>query len=111
MIGDSDLAIPAKMMDLYAAKQKITAHNTANAGVQGFQKLNVSFSAELREAIESGDTAKIQNVPLKVVKSREPGVDTEVEAASGAKNELNFNAFAEIAAYRIRMLRLAVTSK
>jgi flagellar basal body rod protein FlgB len=111
MIGDKDLAIPAKMMDLYAAKQKITAHNTANAGVKGFQKLNVSFSAELRQAIQSGDPEQIQNVTLHVEKARQPGVDTEVEAASGAKNELNFNAFAEIAAYRIRMLRLAVTSK
>jgi flagellar basal body rod protein FlgB len=111
MIGDQDLAIPAKMMDLYAAKQKITAHNTANADVKGFQKLNVNFSAELKQAIESGDAEKIRNVTLKVEKSRQPGVDTEAETAASAKNELSFNAFAEIAAYRIRMLRQAVTSK
>jgi flagellar basal body rod protein FlgB len=111
MIGDNDLAIPEKMMDLYAAKQKITAHNTANAGVKGFQKLSISFSDELKEAIESGDPERVRNVALRVEKARQPGVDTEVEAAGGAKNELNFNAFAEIAAYRIRMLRLAVTSK
>jgi len=111
MIGDNDLAIPGKMMDLYETKQRITAHNTANAGVKDFHKLQVSFGAELREAIESGDTEKIRNVTLQVERARQPGVDTESEAAGGAKNELNFNAFAEIAAYRLRMLRTAVTSK
>ncbi len=111
MIGDNDLAIPEKMMDLYEAQQRITAHNTANAGVKDFHKLHASFGAELREAIESGDTERIRNVALHVERARQPGVDTESEAAGGAKNELNFNAFAEIAAYRLRMLRTAVTSK
>jgi len=111
MLGDNDLAIPAKMMDLYEAQQRITAHNTANAGVKDFHRLQVSFSAELREAIAGGDPAKIRNVQLRVERAKQPGVDTESEAASGAKNELNFNAFAEIAAWRIRMLRSAVTSK
>jgi flagellar basal body rod protein FlgB len=111
MLGDNDLAIPGKMMDIYAAKQRITAHNTANAGVKDFHKLEVSFSSELKEAIASGDAERIRNVALCVERARQPGVDTESEAASGAKNELNFNAFAEIAAWRIRMLRTAVTSK
>jgi flagellar basal body rod protein FlgB len=111
MIGDNDLTIPEKMMDFYAAQQRATAHNVANAGVKDFHKLHVSFSAELREAIESGDTERIRNVGLHIEKAPQPGVDTESEAAGGAKNELNFNAFAEIAAYRLRMLRTAVTSK
>jgi flagellar basal body rod protein FlgB len=111
MIGDKDLAIPEKMMDFLAAQQKITAHNTANAGVKDFHKLHLSFSSELREAIASGDAEKIRNVQLHVERARQPGVDTESEAAGGAKNELSFNAFAEIAAYRLRMLRLAVSSK
>jgi flagellar basal body rod protein FlgB len=111
MLGDNDLAIPQKMMDLYEAQQRITAHNTANAGVKDFHKLQVSFSAELKEAIASGDAERIRNVALHVERARQPGVDTESEAAAGAKNELNFNAFAEIAAWRIRMMRTAVTSK
>ncbi len=78
MIGDNDLAIPEKMMDLYAAQQRITAHNTANAGVKDYHKLHVSFSAELREAIASGDPEKIRNVQLHVEKARQPGVDTEI---------------------------------
>ena len=111
MLGDNDLAIPAKMMDLYQAQQKIIAHNTANAGVKDYHKLQVSFGAALKEAIASGDTGKIQKVALQVERARQPGVDTESEAAAGAKNELNFNAFAEIASWRIRMLRTAITSK
>ena len=111
MIGDQDLAVPAKMMDLYAARQKITAHNIANAGVKNFHKLNASFSAELRAAVEKGDPEAIRTVALRVEQSKKPGVDTESEAATGAKNEVLFNTFAEIAAYRIRTLRLAVTSK
>ena len=111
MIGDQDLAVPAKMMDLLVENQKITAQNTANAGVKNFHKLHASFRAELREAIEKGDLEAIRNVKLHVEQSKQPGVDTEKEAATGAKNELLFDTFAEIAAFRIRALRLAVTSK
>jgi flagellar basal body rod protein FlgB len=111
MIGDQDLAVPAKMMELLAASQKITAHNTANAGVKNFHRLHASFTAELRDAIAKGDPEAIRNVTLRVEQSKKPGVDTESETATGAKNEVLFDTFAEIAAYRFRALRLAVTSK
>ena len=111
MIGDSDLAIPSKMLDLEATRHKLAAHNIANAGVPGYRKLSASFSDELLKAIQSGDPEAVRNATITVQKARAEGVDGEAEVASMAKNEIMFNTFAEIASFRLRMLRMAVTSK
>ncbi len=111
MIGDKDLAIPGKMLDLLSARHKLAAHNLANAEVPDFKPFEVKFSDELKRAIETGDTEAIRGAAIKVERARKAGVDSETEVAQMAKNELMFNAFAEIAAFRLRMLRAAVTSK
>jgi flagellar basal body rod protein FlgB len=99
------------MLDLLSASHKLTAHNLANAEVPGFRPLQAKFSDELRRAIESRDPEAIRNATIQVERSRRPGVDSEMEVARMSKNEMLFNTFAEIAAFRLRMLRTAVTSK
>lgn len=111
MIGDKDLALPAKMLDLYATRHKLSAHNIANAGIENFHRLSAKFDEELTRAAREGDVEAIRRLRIVVEKAREPGVDAEAEVAAMTKNELLFNAFAEIAAFRLRMLRNAVTSK
>jgi flagellar basal body rod protein FlgB len=111
MIGDKDLALPGKMLDLLSTRHKLTAHNLANAEVQGYRPLEAKFSDELRAAIESGDPEAIRNASIEIERTRTPGVDSETEVARMSKNELLFNTFAEIAAFQLRMLRTAVTSK
>jgi flagellar basal body rod protein FlgB len=111
MIGEKDLAVPSKLMDFYALRQKLAAHNVANAGVAGFHKLDAQFEAELQQAIEKGDVEAVRKAPLHVQKAKGTGVDTDTEVAQMAKNEVLFNTFAEIASYHLRMLRTAATSK
>lgn len=111
VIGDKDLALPSKMLDLLSASHKLTAHNLANAEVPGFRPLEANFEAELRRAVDSGDPDAIRNVELKVKNSRSAGVDNEIEVARMSKNEMLFSTFAEIASFKLRMLRTAVTSK
>ena len=108
MIGDNDLSIPAKMLDLYALKHKLIAQNIANADVPGFHKLTASFGKELERAIESKDPARIREVEAKIETARHGGVDPDAEIAGMAKNEVLFQAFSEIASYRLRMLRAAM---
>ncbi len=108
MLGDKDLSIPAKMMDFYALRHKIIAHNLANANVPGFHKMNVSFEKELLEAIKSRDPERIRSVALKVEEAKGAGVDPESEVAGMAKNQILFDTFAQIAQYRLRMLRSAI---
>jgi len=111
MIGDKDLTLAGKMLDILSTQHKVTAHNLANADVPGFRPLEANFRKELTRAIESGDPEAIQQVSVEIERARRPGVDSETEVAQMSKNEVLFNTFAEIAAFRLRMLRTAVTSK
>jgi len=111
VIGDKDLALAGKMLDILSTQHKLSAHNLANADVQGFRPLKADFRKELARAIESGDTKALKEISVEVERARQPGVDSEREVARMAKNEVMFNTFAEIAAFRLRMLRSAVTSK
>jgi len=111
MLGDDDLAIPEKMLDFCALRHKLIAHNVANAEVPGFRKLDVAFQEELRRAIAEGDVKAIRKAELPIRKAEKPGVDPETEVARMAKNELLFDAFAQIAAQKLRIMRTAVTSK
>ena len=107
MIGDNDLAIPAKMMDLYSLKHKLVAHNIANADVKGFHKLSASFEKELDQIVNSKDPEQIGKAAIRITKASAAGVDADAEVAVMSKNQVMFQAFSEIAAYRLRMLRAA----
>jgi len=111
MIGENNLSIPAKMLDVYALRQKLTAHNVANADVPGYRKLEANFGKELQQAIKSGDPEQIRKAGVSITRARQPGVQTETEIAEMTKNELLFNAFAEIATFRLRLLRTAIGHK
>jgi len=110
MIGDKDLSIPEKMLDLYALRHKLIANNIANAEVPGYRKLDVKFGKELERAMASGDPARVRKVRAKVTSSGAP-VQAESEVARMAKNEVLFDTFAEIASFRLRMLRAAIEKK
>lgn len=111
MLGDQDLALPARMMDLHAMRQKLGAHNIANAEVSGFRKLSAHFGDEFLRAAQSGDVNAMRQAPIRVTSEKSTGIDSEAEVAGMTKNEVLFSAFAEIASFRLRMLRTAITSK
>jgi len=108
MIGEHDLAVPAKMMDIYALKHKLVAHNLANANVDGFHKLSASFEKELDQIINSKDPEQISKAAIKITTAAKAGVDADAEVAVMSKNQVMFQAFSEIATYRLRMLRTAI---
>ena len=99
------------MMDFHALRHKLMAHNVANAGVQGFRRLDAGFRGALLEAIKTGDITEIREAGFAVTKAAKPGVDREAEVARMTKNELLFDTFAQVAGHKLRMLRMAVNSK
>lgn len=111
MIGDKDLAIPGRVMDLAAMRNKLMAHNVANADVPGFHPFHADFDATFAEAVAADDLRGIRNAAIRVVRSPTTGVDSEAEVAGMTKNSGIFTAFSEIASFRLRMLRAAINSK
>ena len=111
MIGDNDLSIPQKMLDAYALRHKLLANNIANAEVPGYRKMDVNFSESLQKAVESQDPQRIHQEQIQVQQAREAGVETESEIAKMTKNEVLYNTFADIASFKLRLLRTAIQSK
>ena len=108
MIGDKDLSVPAKMLDFYALRQRLLAHNVANAQVKGFHRLDAGFGRELLDAIKAGDVKALEKAEFTVKEAKQPGVQAEHEVAEMTKNSLLFESFSQIAAFRLRMLRTAL---
>ncbi len=108
MLGDQDLTVPAKMLDFYSLQHKLIAHNIANAQVKDFHRLEASFDKEFFEAIQQGRIEDIKNAKFIVKEESRPGVSQETEVVNMTKNKLLFDAFAQIANFRLRMLRSAI---
>ena len=111
MIGENELSIPQKMLDICAIRHKLLAHNIANAGVPGYRKLDVEFQQALAKAVKSQDPQAVQKAAVRVTRARDPGVETETEVVRMTKNEVLYTTFADIAAFRLRLLRNAISSK
>ena len=112
MVGENELSIPGRMLDLYALRHKLIAHNIANSDVPGFRKLEAEFDGELRKALSSNDPeSSLKTLDLKVTRAAEQGVDTDSEVAEMGKNKLLYDTFAQIAQFRLRMLRAAIAAK
>lgn len=111
MIGDRDLAIPGRMMDLAAVRNKLMAHNVANADVRDFKPLQADFDASFAEAVMASDARGVRNAGIRVSRTAAGTVDSEAEVAAMTKNSGLFTAFSEIASFRLRMLRAAINSK
>ena len=108
MIGDKDLGITTRMLDFYALRHKVIAHNIANADTKDFHKLNADFGRDLADAVKSGDVEAAEGATFKVTASEQVGVDSEGEVASMTKNSMLFDTFSQIAQYKLRMLRTAI---
>lgn len=111
MIGDKDLAVPGRIMDLAALRSKLAAHNVANADVKGFRRMEADFDAAFAEAVASGDLRGVRAARIRVTQGAADSVDSEAEVAQMTKNSGMFNTFSEIASFRLRMLRTAINSK
>jgi len=108
MIGERDLSVSVKMLDFYALRQKLLAHNIANAQVRGFHRVDASFGREMLEALKAGDVKALKKAEFTVTEAEQPGVQAEREVAEMTKNSLLFESFSQIAAFRLRMLRTAL---
>jgi len=81
------------------------------AQVKDFHRLEASFEKELLGAIQQGRTEDIKNARFIVREEARAGVSPETEVANMTKNKILFEAFAQIANFRLRMLRAAIENK
>lgn len=118
---DPTSAALAKTLDGCATRDRVLAHNIANAETPGFTRADVSFEEAISAALSSSDnrpTAQLDalsrvepTVQDDLQTPRRPdgnNVEMEREMAALAENSLQFDSTAQMLAMKLRVLRLAI---
>lgn len=95
-----------------AQRHQLLADNLANVNTPGYQRKDVDFHGQLRQAMEAGRTAPVAFAPTVergVVSADGNGVDMDRESAELSKNALEQQALVSVARARIETLVTAIT--
>jgi flagellar basal-body rod protein FlgB len=106
-----------KAIEGASARQQAIADNLANVDTPGYQRVDVDFHQTLRDAMASGSQA-LDNVAFTpqrdgtaAVRADGSTVDPDVEAATQARNGLEYEAFVQVSKARIDILESAMGTK
>ncbi len=97
-----------------ALRQRVTAHNLANAMTPGFTAQRVDFESSLAEAMSQGRPA---SAPLTVSRTTEAAkldgnnVDVEVEVTEQQRSGLQYQALVAAANHKLGLLRTAIEGR
>jgi len=105
-------------LDAAALRHQVIAHNIANVDTPEFKASDVSFEAQLREALTTagddgfeldGVAPLIYRIPASRFRNDGNTVDIEFEAVKLSQNTERYNAIAEMVRRRLAMLRRVVS--
>jgi flagellar basal-body rod protein FlgB len=95
-------------------RQQAIAQNLANVNTPGYRRQDVDFASALRAAWDQG-TDKVESVDptvavdqSAVMRADGSSVDIDTEAASQAKNGLQYEAVSTVMKTRVSILRSAI---
>ena len=97
-----------------AMRQEVLANNLANAETPGFRRSDVDFHSALASAMKTGDAEAIESTSFTtqtdptVMRADGNGVDIDVEAATMAKNGLEYDALISVAKARVMIFKNAM---
>lgn len=116
MSDDASFTMLTKLLDAAAVRQKLIAHNLANANTPGYRRRVVSFEEELAQAVASRDTERLRGLRFRGRESDDPAVrpdgnsvTPEREFADLMRNTLMFQTAAQLLSSRIAAYRAAIT--
>ena len=68
MLGDENsIALLSKMMEMSTGRQKVIAHNIANANTPGYTRRELDFEDKLKEILSSGSLEDLHKLKGEVV--------------------------------------------
>lgn len=115
---DKNTELLSKLLDLTSTKSKVIANNIANVNTPGYEKLEVTFEKELRNAIEQGNIEKIKSVKEQIELSQDVGdgnggnnVDIDKEMMEFFKSSDKHNMYLDILVKKFKNLIYAIESK
>ena len=108
----------AKLLDASVLRQKAIAQNIANVNTPGYKRLKVEFEEQLSKVTGTGQNQAIVNLTPKIVvdhsgTTRQDGnnVDIDRELGQLTKNTLRYEAYVQILASELTLMRLAIVGR
>lgn len=122
-----------RALDGVAARQRVTAHNIANANTPGYKRYSLSFEASLKQALEGasrrlqGTTTHPRHIAIgegrpsldgpwvirrdatTSMRSDGNNVDIEAEMTQSIKDQVFYQALVDVVSRRYAMLKDAIT--
>lgn len=105
-----------RALDLRAENQAIISSNVANADTPGYQAQELDFERALSKAIDTKRESaigrvrgEIHNQLNNVVREDGNTVDREMEMMAMSKNQLLFDAAAELVKKKLAMIKYSIT--
>ena len=122
MLYPSNLNLMAKSLDWAAERQKILAHNIANADTPGYKRMELEFPQELKKRMELKKThprhmsgavngRSVSWFDRGAVRVDDNNVDVEVEEVRLAENAMYFQSVTEELNRSFKRLRTAIQGK
>ena len=115
-LSDLTSAVLAKGLDCAGIRHRVIADNLANVETPGFTRSDVSFEGQLRSVLESNDEDSVADIEPLVgqdlaTPARPDGnnVSVDKEMAAMTKNNLQYEAIAQLMNLRGSMLRAAIS--
>lgn len=129
-IFDSEtFVILKKALDTATLRQQALSSNIANVDTPGYKRADVSFEEELKSALNKqerlelkttdkkhlSNKLELENVHPKIFRQQDSymrndfnNVDIELEMAAISKNNVAYNALAELISNKLKMVRSAI---
>jgi|DewCreStandDraft_2_1066082.scaffolds.fasta_scaffold00511_42 flagellar basal-body rod protein FlgB len=113
LLGDFTVRFLGRALDLLSVRQRVLAHNLANAETPGYRRLDVDFRAALLQALERPEDGPGPEVFLvqgnRLARQDGNGVDVDQEMVELTENALLFQSVAAALRVKLAMLRAAIT--
>jgi flagellar basal-body rod protein FlgB len=115
-VTGSQVDLLAKLLDVAGTRHRVIAQNVANANTPNYRQLDVSFEDAFARQLGHGADAAALAVAPKVVEAvggreRMDGNNVDIDAEMGRlnKNALLYNAYVQILANQLGMMRSAIS--
>jgi flagellar basal-body rod protein FlgB len=121
LFTDLTNTVLTKVLDGTALRQRTLAENVANVDTPGYQRKDVSFSEQLKEAVANAAAPEsamrrleevapsVSVVQSKTLRPDGNTVDIDKEMAEMSKNTLEYETAAQLLDGKLRLLRTAIT--
>ena len=112
------MELMARLLDVAALRQDVTAQNVANVNTPGFRTLEVTFEDALKQQLTANAKPNLAEIHPEVVAGaggmeRFDGnnVDIDLEMARLQKNAIYFKVYTQILANELAQHRSAITGR